>query len=158
MRRNAVLLICVILFTAFTVSAKDIQKFGQPITLKDTTAIETILAKPEAFVGKTVLIRGKVVGVCDHMGCWIDVQGRHPETVIRVKVKDGEIVFPKDSPGKTAVVQGYVEKIVLDKEKMDAMKKMHQDKKHGESCESKQMKATKTIYRIHGQGIVMYAK
>jgi len=54
-----------------------------------------LLAKPADYVGKTVQVKGKITEVCQMMGCWIyvaDAQGNK----IRVKVNDGEIVFPKD--------------------------------------------------------------
>jgi hypothetical protein len=51
------------------------------------------------FDGK---IQGKVVEVCQMMGCWAKVQREDGSTVM-IKVKDHEFAMPKDIVGKTIV-------------------------------------------------------
>ena len=57
------------------------------------------------FDGK---IQGKVVEVCQAMGCWAKVQKDDGGTVM-IKVKDHEFAMPKDIVGKTIVVEGKAE-------------------------------------------------
>ncbi|NOX37792.1 MAG: DUF4920 domain-containing protein [Calditrichaeota bacterium] len=129
-------------------------KLGKEITLTDTVAIGNILANPEAFVGKKVLVKGKIVGVCDRMGCWIDLVGKTDAEKIRVKVKDGEIVFPQESKGRVALVEGEVEKLEYTRE--EAIKyKEHHAKEHGEPFDPSTVTGPMTIYRIKGLGIVI---
>jgi hypothetical protein len=54
------------------------------------------------FDGK---IQGKVVEVCQAMGCWAKIQKEDGSTVM-IKVKDHEFAMPKDIVGKTIVVEG----------------------------------------------------
>lgn len=57
------------------------------------------------FDGK---IQGKVVEVCQAMGCWAKVQKDDGSTVM-IKVKDHEFAMPKDIVGRTVVVEGKAE-------------------------------------------------
>ena len=57
------------------------------------------------FDGK---IKGKVVEVCQAMGCWAKVQKDDGSTVM-IKVKDHEFAMPKDIVGRTIVVEGKAE-------------------------------------------------
>jgi len=57
------------------------------------------------FDGK---ITGKVVEVCQAMGCWAKIQKEDGSTVM-IKVKDHEFAMPKDIVGKTIVVEGKAE-------------------------------------------------
>jgi RecJ-like exonuclease len=82
---------------------------GQPLTLKQPVAISALLAKPADYVGKTVQVKGKIAAVCQDMGCWMEITD-DKDTKIRIKVKDGVIVFPKDSAGKTATAEGKFSK------------------------------------------------
>ena len=88
--------------------AEDGKKFGNDLTLKEKTLISKILETPKDFVGKKVMVEGTVVGVCKKRGCWIDIAGDKEYEKIRIKVNDGEIVFPMEIKGKTAKVEGEV--------------------------------------------------
>jgi hypothetical protein len=57
------------------------------------------------FDGK---IKGKVVEVCQALGCWAKVQ-KDDGTTVMIKVKDHEFAMPKDIVGKTIVVEGKAE-------------------------------------------------
>lgn len=80
---------------------------GGEITVAQPTPIATILAAPADLEGKVVRVEGEVTGVCKMRGCWMEVgddAGHH----IRISVEDGVLVFPADSTGKPASVQGKV--------------------------------------------------
>jgi len=57
------------------------------------------------FDGK---IQGKVVEVCQAMGCWAKLK-KEDGTMIMIKVKDHEFAMPKDIVGRTIVVEGKAE-------------------------------------------------
>jgi hypothetical protein len=129
-------------------------KLGKPLTLKETTPIAKINANPEAFVGKTVQVKGKVADVCQMMGCWmnlVDASGGEP---VRIKVNDGEIVFPETSVGKTAVAEGKFVKISLTKEQAMAQAK-HEAGESGRKLNPATVTSAKTIYQIEGTGAVI---
>lgn len=84
-------------------------EYGRGVTSERASSISGILAEPGAYIGKTVKVEGKVVDVCAHRGCWMDLAGDRPGQAIRVKVEDGVIVFPSSARGRQATVQGAVE-------------------------------------------------
>lgn len=81
---------------------------GKGVSLDTATPAATILAEPDAWAGKEVVVEGTVKDVCEKMGCWAELvaDGADP---LRVKVKDGEIVFPVSARGARARAQGTVE-------------------------------------------------
>jgi hypothetical protein len=95
-------------------SAADL-KLGKPLTQKEPLSVANLLAKPDDYVGKTVQVKGKIVEVCQMMGCWMDLANDAGQK-IKIKVEDGVIVFPKDGAGRTAVAEGKLSKIELTRE------------------------------------------
>lgn len=134
--------------------ASGTKRYGKKLTLKDTTKVSKILETPEKFVGKKVLISGLIVDVCKMRGCWIDLASDKKFEKIRVKVNDGEIVFPITAKGQNAVVEGEVEELKLTKEQVIAMKK-HQAEENDTEFDPSTVKSGKTIYRIKGLGAVI---
>src|SRR6187402_3067578 len=53
-------------------------------------------------------IQGKVVEVCQAMGCWAKLKKEDGSTVM-IKVKDHEFAMPMDMIGRTVVVEGKAE-------------------------------------------------
>src|SRR3989304_8359451 len=116
---NSLLKILVVIILSITVLfalGDDKDKYGKEITLKEKTSISSILINPEDFLDKTVLVEGEVLDVCSMMGCWIELKAEVEGEKIKVKVKDGEIVFPQEAKGKMALVEGTVYKIELTRE------------------------------------------
>ena len=83
--------------------------YGSGVTLEKATTVSDIFARPDAYSGKAVKVKGLVVDVCTARGCWLDLAGDRPYEKIRVKVEDGVIVFPASARGRQATVQGVVE-------------------------------------------------
>ena len=128
------------------------EKLGKGLTLDKPIPVVTILASPEQYVGKTVQVKGKVTEVCEMMGCWMQVVD--DEKAMRVKVNDGEIVFPKNSVGRTAIAEGVLKKLVLTKEQAVARARHEADEQH-RKFNSDSVKTGVTIYQIQGSGAVM---
>ncbi len=85
--------------------------YGMGLTLTEFTAISTILADPQSFLDQKVLVRGEAVAVCTKMGCWVELKGDEPYQSLKVKVEDGEIVFPASCQGHEIVVEGVVQRL-----------------------------------------------
>ncbi len=128
-----------VLITATFINAAE-KQLGKAITLKDKTPVSKILSNPTDFEGKPVLVEGKILGVCKEKGCWIEVAGDKKGQKIKVKVNDGEIVFPKDSKGKTALVEGTVEEVKPEMSCDKEMKKEGNAKMDMKECADKEMK------------------
>ena len=129
--------------------AKD--KYGKEITLDEKTNISDILNSPESFLDKTVLVEGEVLDVCPMMGCWIELKSDEEVGKIRVKVKDGEIVFPKEAKGKMATVEGKVYKIELTEE--EAIEYFsHEAEETGNEFDPTSVDDPVTLYQVKGIG------
>jgi hypothetical protein len=129
------------------------EKLGKEITLTEKTEISEIKNSPEEYLGKKVLVEGEIISVCQHAGCWIEVADEEGDK-IRVKVKDGEIVFPKDGAGRTAVVEGEVYKIELDEEEAKDFLE-HMAEESNQEFDPSTVKGPMTIYQIKGSGAVI---
>jgi len=128
-------------------------KLGKELTLNEKTKISEILSNPTDFIGKKVLVEGEVFAVCKMAGCWMEVTDENGKK-IRVKVKDGEIVFPEEAIGKTVVVEGEVYKIELDEEQAkNYLEHMAEDA--GEEFDESSVKGPMTLYQIKGFGAVI---
>ena len=129
-------------------------KLGAPLALKSPTPIPDLNAKPSDYVGKTVQVKGKVTEVCQMMGCWMMIVDPDTKASVRIKVKDGEIVFPKDAPGKVAVAEGKFTKIELTKEQAIAQAQ-HEAEENSKPFDPASVKGPATIYQIAGTGAVI---
>lgn len=114
--------------------------------------VADVMANPSPLAGKTVQVKGKISEVCQMAGCWMSlVDG---ENVLRIRVNDGDIVFPKESVGKMAIAEGKLEKMQLSREQMIARAK-HEAEEQGRKFDPKSVKGGKTIYQIQGVGAVL---
>ena len=93
------------------------ESYGSGVKVAEATPISKILADPDAYVGKTVRIEGKVLDVCPMAGCWMELADEGGKEKLKVKVDDGVIVFPMTAKGKLAVAEGTLEAIPMTREK-----------------------------------------
>lgn len=129
-------------------------QLGQPLTVSKQTPIPAILKQPDKYVGQTVQVKGTVREVCQKMGCWMEVADPATGQAIRIKVKDGEIVFPKEAIGRTAVAEGKLAKLVLTREQMVARAK-HEAEENNRPFDPDSIRSGATIYQIQGTGAVI---
>lgn len=135
----------------------EIMKLGDELTLNEKTNISDILADPNAYLGKTVQVEGEILDVCPMMGCWMELKSDDGEEMIKVKVKDGDIVFPVEAVGDFAVVEGTVYKIELTQEEaVDYFE--HLAKESGEEFDPSTITGPITIYQIKGMGAEIVQK
>ena len=135
----------------------DEANLGAEITLTEKTNISDILADPETYLDKAVLVEGEILDVCPMMGCWMELKSDDGEGKIKVKVKDGEIVFPVEAKGSTALVEGKVYKIELTKEKAIEHFQHIADEQEQEFDPSS-ITGPMTIYQIKGLGAEIHKK
>jgi hypothetical protein len=143
-----------LLSLGLTIAQTDETNYGAELTLTEKTSISAILEDPESYVDKTVLVEGEVLEVCPMMGCWMEIKSDDGEGMIKVKVKDGEIVFPVEAKGKTALVEGTVYKFELTKEKaIEHFEHIAEEK--GETFDPSTITGPMTLYQIKGLGAVI---
>ncbi|MBM3724152.1 MAG: DUF4920 domain-containing protein [Acidobacteria bacterium] len=133
----------------FAVSMAQAAHLGKPFTLAAPVSVEEVAANPAKYTGKVVQVKGKVTEVCQMMGCWMSLTGGGK--MIRVKVNDGEIEFPKTSPGKTAVAEGVLTRIELSREQAVARAR-HEAEEQGRKFNPSSVKSGAVIYQIQGVG------
>ena len=102
--------------------------YGAGIVLQTSTSLDAILATPESYEGKIVQVAGTVREVCPRRGCWIEMAAG--DASLRVKVPDGEIVFPLSAKNAHVVVEGVIERIELTEEQHRAWKE-HEAEERG---------------------------
>jgi len=98
-------------------------------------------------------VKGKVTEVCQMMGCWMNLTDGSGK-MIRIKVEDGDITFPKDSVGKMAVAEGKLTRSELSKEQVIAVAK-HEADEQGRKFDPASVKDGKTVYQIAGTGAII---
>ncbi|MBK9097251.1 MAG: DUF4920 domain-containing protein [bacterium] len=143
-----------LLSLGMTIAQTDKANYGAELTLTEKTSISAILEDPESYLDKTVLIEGEVLEVCPMMGCWMEIKSDDGEGMIKVKVKDGEIVFPVEAKGKTALVEGKVYKIEMTQEQaVNHFEHIAEEK--GETFDPSTITGPMTIYQLKGLGAVI---
>jgi len=144
---------------------KDISKissenFGIEISNTVISPMKELFNNADGYLDKNVLIQGEIVDVCPMRGCWIEVKDFDSEKSIRVKVKDGEIVFPEDSKNKQVLVEGIFSKLIFTEEQ--AIKwKIHLAEEKGINLKEEdiELDASDLVeYRIKGLGAQITSK
>ena len=127
--------------------------YGAGVTLTEPTAIAAILDQPAAYAGKEVRVEGEVHAVCEMAGCWMEIQAAAGDRTLKVKVKDGVIVFPVAARGKQAVAQGKVEDLEMSRAKYVQFRKHAAKEQGGEFDEaSVQGDGPFHVYQVAGSG------
>lgn len=71
----------------------------------------SLISDPSAYVGKNIIVEGKVVHVCTHSGKKLFITGENPD--VRLYIQAGEEMpkFPMDLLGSEVVVEGTLTNI-----------------------------------------------
>jgi hypothetical protein len=126
---------------------------GKPLTLKSPVSVQALLETADQNVGSVVQVKGKVTEVCQMMGCWMALTGTGGK-MVRIKVADGEIVFPKDSVGKQAIAEGKLQKLELSREQAVARAR-HEAEEQGRAFDPATVKSGGVVWQIQGTGAVL---
>ncbi len=154
MKTRCILALFIVIVFVPRLEAGAPKKYGKPVTLTTKTSVSQILASPDKFNGKKVLVEGAVVNVCESRGCWIELASDKEFQSIIFKVDDGVITFPMSAKGKTATVQGVVQVTTVSREdRIDRAKKEAAESKT--AFDSTAITGPKTTVRIMGDGAVI---
>ena len=96
--------------------------YGNALSDAPIYSVEDILSSPRNNIGNSILINGVISEVCPMRGCWIQVKDNNSQQSIRVKVTDGDIVFPLSSKGKNVIAEGQFSKLVLSEKQAKSWK------------------------------------
>lgn len=84
--------------------------YGAPLGAAAPLPLATVLARPDEFAGKDVVVDGKVRANCTNKGCWMELAGDLDPAAAgcRVTFKDYGFFVPVNSRGASARVEGQV--------------------------------------------------
>ncbi|OUW20257.1 MAG: hypothetical protein CBD21_04505 [bacterium TMED161] len=85
--------------------------YGEKITLSEKQKINALILNEEKYLDENVFISGKIIEVCPMRGCWVKINDKSSNYNLRIKVTDGDIVFPLSAKGKQADIQGVFTKL-----------------------------------------------
>ena len=85
--------------------------------------IVDLISNKDVFINKEVKIRGLVNEVCPMRGCWLEVVDENGIDKLRIKVTDGDIVFPLSAKGRKIEAEGQFSILNLNKQQAKNWKK-----------------------------------
>lgn len=150
MRLSQIILMATLLIPPLANSADSL--FGEPVNLNILVPISTLMASPNHYVGKELTVEGTIVSVCSKRGCWMELATDDSFDRLRVKVRDGEMVFPIRARGQKAYATGALEAIKLDLEQTRAYLG-HQAQQHNKPFDPESVTQALTFYQLHPYGV-----
>lgn len=153
MRSLVLLSVLVLSFGTAALAGEVPTVYGEGVEDGDTITPAQLMADPDRYVDQVVRVSGSVTDVCPMAGCWILMKGDDgPE--VRVKVKDGEIVFPEELKDHGVVAQGVFRKYELTREQALASA-AHEAEERGLPFDPDTAEVSTTMYQIEGTGAVV---
>lgn len=129
---------------AFTTSATS---YGGTVDKTKLIDVADILAKPQSYLQQQVTVKGTVEAVCQKKGCWMQLAADASQPTFRIKVKDGDMVFPVSAKGKTAYASGKLDPIEMDlTSTRDYL--AHQAEEQGEAFDPASVTQPITLYQL----------
>lgn len=150
MTRTTLTVVLLLLMVSPILAGKG-KSYGEPLTGSDVTAISELMANPEPYLGKTVRVEGLITGVCEKRGCWITLASDEEFQELRIKARDGVIVFPVQAKGKKAIAEGVFTKIEMSMEQTVEYKKHHAEE-HGEAFDPASVIEPLVYYQVNVTG------
>ena len=107
-----------------------IGSYGESVSDNVIYQIDDLLGSAQNNIGNKVILKGLIKEVCPMRGCWMEVLAKDTGSSIRIKVTDGEIVFPLSAKGKNVIAEGILTKLEFN-EKQAIDWKVHLAKEKG---------------------------
>lgn len=146
-----------VIFTVMCIFAESSlgdQKFGVGADKAKAVAMSEIMRTPDLYVNKEITVAGTIVDVCAKRGCWMKLTTDYKGEKLRIKVNDGEMVFPLESRGKKAVAKGTFKKHVLTLEQTKAyLQDLAED--NGQKFDPSAVKEAMIIYQVNAVGVII---
>ncbi|NKF49132.1 DUF4920 domain-containing protein [Shewanella sp. WXL01] len=126
--------------------------FGSGVNQDLLVPVSTLMADPESYLENPVTIEGTIVGVCEHRGCWMTIASDKRFESLRIKVKDGEMVFPLTARGKKALATGKLQALRYNLEQTKEIKAYYA-KEAGEEFDPASVTEPMTMYQLVPTGV-----
>ncbi|MDE0421358.1 MAG: DUF4920 domain-containing protein [Gammaproteobacteria bacterium] len=99
--------------------ADDIVRRGAALGDSPSVDLKSAIAAPEAHLGRSLIVEGKVDKVCQMKGCWLELMPPGESRGVRVTFENYGFFVPKDSMGWTARLEGEFVREELSKREVD---------------------------------------
>ncbi|MBR9727399.1 DUF4920 domain-containing protein [Shewanella intestini] len=126
--------------------------FGTQVQPELLTPVSTIMASPQQYVDKPITIKGTIVKVCTKRGCWMNIASDKRFETLRIKVKDGVMVFPVSAKGREAIATGTLQALKFNLERTREIKAYYA-KEEGESFDPASVTEPMTMYQLVPTGV-----
>ena len=166
MRTNALLFIFLLAGCSSDLSEKELLHksnpeghYGLNFSKIDKSSIQDLISNEKQYLDRDVFLSGEIIEVCPMRGCWIKLNDKSTTQNLRVKVTDGEIVFPLSSKGMQADVQGKFIKLDFTEDQARQWK-VHLAKEKGIDISPSDVALTSSDlfeYRVIGKGAKIYS-
>ena len=90
-----------------------IGSYGQTVSKTNQLSIYELISSADKYLGKNVVVNAQIDDVCPMRGCWMNIFDEKTSASLRVKVTDGDIVFPLSGIGNNVVAEGIFTKLNL---------------------------------------------
>lgn len=98
-------------------SQKDVQSFGEKINSKGAISVLEVSKLMEGKDSLEAKFTGQVVECCQNKGCWMTMDiGEGTE--MRISFKNYGFFVPKNTGGKTAVIEGWAHRTITSVEEL----------------------------------------
>jgi hypothetical protein len=101
---------------------------------------DSLVAHTDNYVGKNIIVEGKVVHVCTESGKKLFIIGTNPDIRLYIQAGENMAKFPLELLGNQVVVEGTISKVGGEKMAMAEGEKM----KDGKLCETETALAAQT--------------
>jgi len=123
------------------------QSFGPKFDTSQSVTVQQVLAKPTEFLAKPFTVQGKIDAVCQKKGCWMQFETAADQPTFRLKVKDGDMVFPVSAKGKNAYAHGSLKAKPMSLEQTKIYLK-HRAEEQGEAFDPAAVTSAVTLYQF----------
>jgi hypothetical protein len=104
--KNIFLSVILSAFVAFVAVGQTEQSYGAKITRDNAVSVAKFNEEIKGKDSLRVKLEASIIEACKVKGCWMNVDLGNGQTMM-VRFKDYGFFVPKDSGGKTAVIEGY---------------------------------------------------
>jgi hypothetical protein len=123
------------------------QSFGPKFDTSQSVTVQQVLAKPTEFLAKPFTVQGKIDAVCQKKGCWMQFETAADQPTFRLKVQDGDMVFPVSAKGKNAYAHGSLKAKPMSLEQTKTYLK-HRAEEQGEAFDPAAVSSAVTLYQF----------
>ena len=90
-----------------------IGSYGQVVSKTNQLSLHELINSADKYLGKNVVVNAQIDDVCPMRGCWMNIFDKKTSASLRVKVTDGDIVFPLSGVGRDVIAEGIFTKLNL---------------------------------------------